>query len=82
MAITGETLNERTKGKDVRTSNIVAAKGRSGLLTLAWDCVAAVGSCDKLHSLTPSHSTQPLLSPLISSHCPGRPNLIGSARDG
>jgi hypothetical protein len=29
MAVsTGETLNERTKGKDVRTSNIVAAKGK------------------------------------------------------
>eukprot|EP00547_Thalassionema_nitzschioides_P017064 CAMPEP_0194233198 /NCGR_PEP_ID=MMETSP0158-20130606/1245_1 /TAXON_ID=33649 /ORGANISM="Thalassionema nitzschioides, Strain L26-B" /LENGTH=527 /DNA_ID=CAMNT_0038966047 /DNA_START=14 /DNA_END=1597 /DNA_ORIENTATION=+ len=26
MALTGETLQERTKGKDVRTSNIVAAK--------------------------------------------------------
>jgi hypothetical protein len=27
---TGETLQERTKGKDVRTSNIVAAKVRLG----------------------------------------------------
>ena len=28
MAISGETLQERSKGKDVRTSNIVAAKVR------------------------------------------------------
>ena len=28
---TGETLQERSKGKDVRTSNIVAAKVRLGL---------------------------------------------------
>ena len=28
MAVSGETLQERSKGKDVRTSNIVAAKVR------------------------------------------------------
>ena len=30
--VTGETLTERSKGKDVRTSNIVAAKVRASLL--------------------------------------------------
>ena len=42
-ANTGETLQERSKGKDVRTSNIVAAKVRSlgsGDRYLWYSCIA------------------------------------------
>lgn len=33
---TGETYHERSKGKDVRTSNIIAAKVRRLVLFLSW----------------------------------------------
>ena len=50
-ANTGETLQERSKGKDVRTSNIVAAKVRSlgtGTATLAVSHLGGWTHCTPL----------------------------------
>lgn len=48
-AATGETYQERTKGKDVRTSNIVAAK----VGPLVSDSVLEPMLTDATHVLTP-----------------------------
>ena len=51
---TGETYQERTKGKDVRTSNIVAAKVSSKSLShcigVAVNALRIAGKINKMHS--------------------------------